>query len=297
VKFYVGIHQPSDAKHLGPVFVSVTRLSGPRGRKTKFTDQDWILDSGAFTTLLRHGGYPDGVEQYAAMIRKWSGGGLVAAVAQDYMCEPFMLAKTGKTIEEHQRLTIERYDALFACDCAGVYIMPVLQGYAPQDYVEHLRQYGDRLAPGAYVGVGSVCKRNGKPSSVLAVLAAIKSEKPDLRLHGFGIKTTSIRVPEIRAQLYSADSMAWSFHARKNGRSANDWTEPEIVSPPKVTAEQQAAAIRHILAGVNLEAMAGGTPVLRQHLEAALRTLEFLSKHGVTVRSFMASVAEKFGAG
>jgi hypothetical protein len=74
-------------------------------------------------------------------------------------------------------------------------------------------------------------------------------------------------------------------------------TEPEIITPPKVTAEQQAAAIRHILAGVSLEAMAGGTPVLRQHLEAALRTLEFLGKHGVTVRSFMQAVSEKFGSG
>ena len=74
-------------------------------------------------------------------------------------------------------------------------------------------------------------------------------------------------------------------------------TEPEIMTPPKVTAEQQAAAVRHILAGVNLEMLAGGTPVLRQHLETALRTLEFLGRHGVTVRSFMQSVSEKFGSG
>jgi hypothetical protein len=37
------------------------------------------------------------------------------------------------TVADHQRLTIERYDALLAED-TGVYIMPVLQGYSPAEY-------------------------------------------------------------------------------------------------------------------------------------------------------------------
>jgi hypothetical protein len=54
------------------------------------------MDSGAFTTIAKHGGYPEPVEVYAAEIRKWAGrGNLVAAVAQDYMCEPVMLAQYG----------------------------------------------------------------------------------------------------------------------------------------------------------------------------------------------------------
>lgn len=186
----------------------------------------WIMDSGAFSTILLHGGYPDPVSEYAAEIRRWaSNGELLAAVAQDYMCEPMMLAKTGLTIADHQRLTIERYDQLRAEDVAGVYIMPVLQGYEPADYVSHLRAYGDRLELGAWVGVGSVCKRNTDPRAVEAVLVAIKRERPDLRLHGFGLKTTALADPVIRALLYSADSMAWSFAARKQGRNGNDWRE------------------------------------------------------------------------
>ena len=134
-----------------------------------------------------------------------------------------MLAKTGLTIADHQRLTIERYDDLLACDLAGVTLMPVLQGYAPADYARHVHAYGDRLAPGAYVGVGSVCKRNARPEAILAVLEAIHNARPDLRLHGFGLKTTSLAVKEIREALESADSMAWSFAARYEGRNANDW--------------------------------------------------------------------------
>lgn len=227
MKFYVGVHHPSDAKHLGPVFVSVSTLIGPKGRKSKFTDQPWIMDSGAFTTIAKHGGYPEPVEVYAEMIRKWAAPNLITAVAQDYMCEPAMLAKTGLTIAEHQRLTIERYDALVALDTGGIAIMPVLQGYAPPDYGAHVLAYGSRLAKGAYVGVGSVCKRNGNPGAVLAVLEAILDARPDLRLHGFGLKTTSLSVKAIRDCLESADSMAWSYSARRQGRNQNDWREAQ----------------------------------------------------------------------
>jgi ribosomal protein L11 len=46
------------------------------------------------------------------------------------------------------------------------------------------------------------------------ILKAIKAERPDLRLHGFGIKTTALSWEEVRDNLESADSMAWSFAAR-----------------------------------------------------------------------------------
>jgi hypothetical protein len=96
--------------------------------------------------------------------------------------------------------------------------------------VRHLRAYSDRLKFGMWVGVGSVCKRNGAPEQIAAVLHAIKSVRPDLRLHGFGVKQTALTHPGVREYLYSADSMAWSFAARKQGRSANDWREAQAFS-------------------------------------------------------------------
>jgi hypothetical protein len=219
MQFFVGLHQPSDVKHVGRAFVSVTRL---RKRRSPMMAREWIMDSGAFTTIARRGGYPDPVSVYAAEIRRWvHDGTLRAAVSQDYMCEPHMLATTGLTIADHQRLTIDRYDALVV-ENVGVYILPVLQGYAPADYVAHIRQYGDRLARGAWVGVGSICKRNGNPSAVAAVLQAIKEERQDLCLHGFGLKKTALQMDTVRALLYSADSMAWSYAARLAGRGGND---------------------------------------------------------------------------
>lgn len=225
MRFFTGLHQPSDAQHFGAAFVSVNRL---RDRRAPFQVGDWIMDSGAFSTILKHGGYPESPAEYAAHIRRWkSNGNLLAAVAQDYMCEPSMLARTGLTVADHQRLTIERYDALLAAD-PGVYIMPVLQGYAGVDYLAHLRAYSGRLTPGMWVGVGSICKRNGDPCAIWRVLDRIKDARPDLRLHGFGLKTTSLESPIIRGLLYTADSMAWSFAARREGRNPNDWREARM---------------------------------------------------------------------
>jgi hypothetical protein len=143
------------------------------------------------------------------------------------MCEPFILARTGLDVATHQRLTIERYDALRTLVGDAAYVLPVLQGFQPSEYVDHLRQYGERLRPGQWVGVGSVCKRNANPNAVAAVLLAIAGERPDLKLHGFGVKKTSLTSDLIRSLLHSADSLAWSYNARRNGRDANDWREAQ----------------------------------------------------------------------
>ncbi len=221
--FYVGLHQPSDAKHFDRAFISVNRI---RDRKKPISVGSWIMDSGAFTELSRHGCYRHSVAEYAEQINRWAADPkLVAAVAQDYMCEPFIVEKTGLSVEEHQCLTIERYDALVALIDPRIYIMPVLQGDTVADYLRHLEMYGERLARSAYVGVGSICKRNTDIGAIEGILTAIKRQRPDLRLHGFGLKTTALSSWVVRDCLHSADSMAWSFAARRQGRNANDWRE------------------------------------------------------------------------
>jgi hypothetical protein len=223
--FYPGLHQPSDARHFDRCMISINRLET---RVSDFIVADWFLDSAAFTKLYLHGCYRASPIVYAGHVKRWARcGRLVAASTEDYMCEPFILAKTGLSVDIHQRLTIERYDAIKAEVGDVAYILPVLQGFKPREYVDHIRQYGDRLSLGQWVGVGSVCKRNTDPVAIKAVLTAIKAERPDLRLHGFGVKTTALQSETIRSLLHSADSMAWSFAARKEGRNANDWREAQ----------------------------------------------------------------------
>lgn len=224
-KFFVGMPEPTYASRAGPAFISAHRLAK---RRSHFAVGEWVMDSGAFSTIAKHGGYPDTPAAYAAEVRRWARcGRLLAAVTQDYMCEPWMLERTGLSVQRHQLLTVRRYDAIRKAGTAGVYLMPVLQGYAPADYARHLRMYGGRLARGAWVGVGSVCKRNRDPKAIEEVLRAVLDVRPDLRLHGFGIKLTALRSAEVRRMLWSSDSMAWSFSARINSRDGNDPKEAE----------------------------------------------------------------------
>lgn len=221
--FFVGLHQPADAQHFDRAFISINRV---RGRQKPVPAAEWILDSGAFREIEKFGKYRHSPAEYAAEVNRLAtiNPGLSAAVSQDYMCEAYMLEKTGLTIADHQRLTIERYDALLPL-IPNVYLMPVLQGYSLKSYLDHIDQYGDRLKPGMYVGVGSVCKRNGDVRQIEAILSAIKRKRRDLYLHGFGIKTTALSSGVVRDCLHSADSMAWSFAARRQGRDANSWHE------------------------------------------------------------------------
>lgn len=168
-----------------------------------------MLDSGTFTELATHGRYREEPEAYTAAVDRWATNGrLICAVTQDYMCEPFMLAKIGLTIPEHQQFTIERYDRIRAVVAPHLHVLPVLQGYEPKEYVAHIRQHGGRLAFGMWVGVGSVCKRNGKPESVEAVFRAVKTARPDLRLHGFGLNLATLKSQYVRDALWRADSLA-----------------------------------------------------------------------------------------
>lgn len=230
--FYVGLHQPSDAQHFARCCIHVGRLD----RRVKpLACEELILDSQAFRVLEIHGEHQLAPAQYAALAARIGRlCGRVIVVTQDYMCEDYIFQKryehTGVRfgVADHQRLTIARYDELyFYAAQLGLSVMPVLQGYAPAEYVDHIRQYGRRLARGAWVGVGSVCKRNGDPSAIRDVLYSIRRARPDLRLHGFGLKSTALAWGWIRDALYSADSMAWSYAARRQGRNANNWEEAE----------------------------------------------------------------------
>lgn len=222
MKFYIGMHLPYLANNFEQTFISVNVL---RRRKSDFQVNSWIMDSGAFTEISTFGAYRTKVEDYAKLIDRWSlCGNMELAVSQDYMCEPFILQKTGMNVTQHQQLTIDRYKELLEQNTLTT-ILPVLQGYQPQEYVEHLKMYGCLLKENMRVGVGSVCKRNSKPQQIANVLSAIKQERPDLRLHGFGLKTTALLDNYICSLLYSADSMAWSFAARREHRNPNGLEE------------------------------------------------------------------------
>ena len=211
-------------------------------RKSDFQANKWILDSGAFTRISR-GLDHMAVDEYRAQIERWSScGELEACVAQDWMCEPLVLRVTGLTVSQHQKLSTRRWLELREA-VSGVHVMPVIQGWEPVDYLRHLREMSPELPEGTWTGVGSVCKRQGNSDSISGILTAIQSERPDLKLHGFGVKTRALRRADISERFYSTDSMAWSYAARRETPQASnsltyaqEWTD-RINSCPIQTSQ------------------------------------------------------------
>jgi hypothetical protein len=178
----------------------------------------WALDSGAFTEIDRHHRWRTSAREYAAAVDDYDEhvSGLEWAAPQDWMCEPSILAKTGATVGEHQRRTVQNFvqlrrewDGLSDRACP---FMPVVQGWTVADYLRCVEMYGDAgvdLRAYRVVGVGSVCRRQAT-GAIRDVFSAL-ADDCGLWLHGFGVKTEGLHLYADR--LVSADSMAWSKDA------------------------------------------------------------------------------------
>jgi hypothetical protein len=179
-------------------------------RKERKAAWSWALDSGAFTELHMHGEWTLSPRQYAAEVRRYrTFGGMDWAAPQDWMCEPFMLQRTGLSVAEHQERTVRNLLELRTIDSA-LPIIPVLQGYSRDDYLRCADMYtaaGVDLESEPLVGLGSVCRRQAT-DEILEIIESF----PSLRLHGFGVKTLGLR--KYGHLLTSSDSMAWSFQSR-----------------------------------------------------------------------------------
>lgn len=207
----IGSHRPSWLTYVDRPELMVSRNTMPTHRLPRAASP-WVLDSGGFTELSMHGEWRMGTREYAALVGRYRDeiGHLHWAAPQDWMCEPFMLAKTGLGVAEHQWRTTSNFMSLRFHD-PSLPIIPVLQGWERDDYLRHADQYdkfGIDLATGL-VGVGSVCRRQATDEAV-DIFAALHAL--GLRLHGFGLKAQGIA----RAWPYleSCDSMAWSYDAR-----------------------------------------------------------------------------------
>lgn len=214
MRFYLGTHEVSWLKRVDfPLFVSDRRFrrqkSLPRARCR------WALDSGGFTELNMFGQWTVKASDYATRVRRYQNevGNLDFAAPQDWMCEPDVRKKTGKTTLEHQRLTVENFLRLRDIDPALPFI-PVLQGWAADDYMRHIDQYtaaGVDLCAHRVVGVGTVCRRQGTAEGV-RIIESIAAQ--GIAVHAFGFKRRGLS--KAAHVLYSADSMAWSFAARRS---------------------------------------------------------------------------------
>jgi hypothetical protein len=216
--FYLGTHLPhwlALPDVAVPLFISDRRLR--RYRRLPSATTAWALDSGGFTELARHGTWDHGPTpaHYAARIRRYRDeiGHLAWAAPQDWMCERHITARTGLTVAEHQRRTVDNYLRLRELG-PDLPIIPVVQGDTAADYlrcVDRFAASGVDLARVELVGVGSVCRRQST-SQVGDILTGLHRVGVT-RLHGFGIKVAGLA--RHGHLLASADSMAWSAQARR----------------------------------------------------------------------------------
>lgn len=225
-RFYLGVHQPAWLTRTAvPLFLSRVRLA-PRKRLPRALGP-WALDSGGFSELAKHGRWTVAAAEYVAEVRRYADeiGRLEWAACMDWMCEPDVRRQTGLSVAEHQRRTVDSYLELCAL-APELPWAPVLQGWTMGEYEDHLELYarcGVDLRAAPVIGVGSVCRRQAHGRSVF-LLDQLSRE--GLRLHAFGFKRAGLRALRDFDSLgagndaggvVSADSMAWSFHARREG--------------------------------------------------------------------------------
>lgn len=215
IKFYLGTHMPNWLNRTDiPLFISARRLRTRARKVFPCAAGPWALDSGGFSELSLFGEWRTTAAQYLAEYRRWRSGigKLEWAAQQDWMCEPMILRATGKTVEQHQELTINNFIELRSASLPGAFI-PVLQGWAPDDYMRHLDMWGKRgvdLLAENLVGVGSVCRRQDTQTAH-EIFSGLHGA--GLRLHGFGLKIKALE--RYGSLLASADSMAWSYAGRR----------------------------------------------------------------------------------
>jgi hypothetical protein len=210
----LGTHMPNWLRELDvPLFVSHRRLRRYRGA-LPVARGPWALDSGGFTELSLYGrwvttpaAYVDAVHRYRDEI-----GGMQWAAPMDWMCEPWIVQQTRLSVREHQERTVANYLELRAA-APDLPFIPVIQGHTLDDYLECVDLYREAdvdLCDERLVGLGSVCRRQATQE-----IAEIVDELAGLgvALHGFGMKSRGLA--RVAHHLRSADSMAWSYDARR----------------------------------------------------------------------------------
>lgn len=218
LQYFLGSHRPNWlAMTARPLFVSHRSLR--RYKRVPRALGPWALDSGGFTELNLSGGWQTSPREYVSAVRRYMDeiGRLEFASQQDWMCEPAMRKKTGLSVVQHQERTIDNYCELMAL-APEVPWLPVVQGWCRFEYEQHVEMWAARgvdLARVARVGVGSICRRTNVVS-ISAIVSTLAREYR-LRVHAFGLKVGGLQVAG--GWLASADSMAWSYAARREKRA------------------------------------------------------------------------------
>jgi hypothetical protein len=197
------------------------------------------LDVGAFALVSAYGDYPfdDATWAHDAGLLVEQIGRPRFVSPRDKMCEPWMLTKMGATVRENQDHTTRSVLELRRLR-PDLPWLPVLQGWAPEDYERHADDYqrhGIDLVREPLVGIGSVCKRKGRELEA-APEVFWRLQRRGIRCHAFGLAVRGLEelalaglvsADEQTPGVVSADSQAGLLMARRKGLLLPGHGEPD----------------------------------------------------------------------
>ena len=184
-------------------------------------DLDAALDSAGFVAANLYGRYRWTPQAYYDLVtaRKWAWVAAMdfcmeAQVAGSKLVRRIRLNATAQGYHECVQ-EAQRRDAQLP--------MPVLQGWAPDDYLHCANLLSIQDWPDL-VGIGSVCRRQlHGPDGIINIVETLdKVLPPHTKFHMFGVKGGSIQEFGGHPRFQSIDSMAWDFGYRCKFRTGRN---------------------------------------------------------------------------
>lgn len=179
-----------------------------KGKKFKKFFGRKFLDSGGYLMLLKYGYYPFSVDSYANLIARLEPN---FYASMDYACEPDLIDQNKTrypTVESRIRETVKNAKALsFWEDILPGKMLPVIQGYTLDEYLECIELYKQSEMIRDYMAVGSMCRRidQGELNKLIPGIHKAFIDAGGKHLHFFGLKLSPDLCP-LDKFIYSRDS-------------------------------------------------------------------------------------------
>lgn len=231
MRFFIGT-TPKDAYMLPPgthmmVNARSYRKKDGRWRGSRPGNAGTLfLDSGGYVFFNQFDDYPFSPRRYLDLVARYR---FDLYASMDYPCEPSLAgAIADMSVEERIARTVENAARLAELEQGlGLFeahrptLVPVIQGWRPDDYLHCLELHSQAGTLRDYMAIGSLCVRKDE-EEILSVVRAVHEAAIEMgvtRLHGFGLKITQNQ-RELNRLLYSRDSAVvyWARNRRQRRR-------------------------------------------------------------------------------
>lgn len=226
----------------------------------------WMIDSGgAPQTIIRHGGHPDSIHDYIDYLRepptRYGDDRQDVRIEQfalrDWPCEPDVRQALDLSVEELQyRTLIDHINMMDALERERFDADPVavLQGWDIEDYLVCIDLFRDHGLLTDKLAVGTLCGRQNTTVIRNTSWRIARNLPGRVSLHGFGVKQSALREPDVLRIFDSMDTLAWDQRLRQDtkdgiqqgpvGGSYGNWIDWDERGNPRYTARNLWLAFR-----------------------------------------------------